>query len=93
MIALAAALWPGLAGALVLGALVGFVTGLPRERMALAAALTLLVTLAVLAGLILAGHAAGDAGLWIEAAALMLTAYLTGCLSGALSRRIATRLG
>lgn len=89
MIELALALWPGLAGTMVLGLLVGFVAGLPRERVSLAAALTLLLTLAVLTGLILGERIAGDAGLWLDAAGLMLATYLMGCLSGALAKTTA----
>lgn len=91
MIAFAAALWPGLAGALVLGAVVGFAAGLPRDRMSLMGALMLLVSLAVLSGLLIGDAVSGDASLWLDAACLMLATYLIGCLSGALARSIPMR--
>ena len=82
MIALLSALWPGLAGAFVLGLAVGGLTGFPKRR---AIPVGLLGAVLVLAGLAQSGLLAGDVGLSVEAAALMLPAYLGGCLSGALA--------
>ena len=90
MIALATALWPGLAAASLLGLLVGLVTGLPRALPSVAAAASLIAALAVLAGLAALGQVAGEAGLRIETAGLMLATYLTGCLLGALAEAIMT---
>lgn len=84
MILLLAGLWPGLAGALVLGLAVGAIGGPPRGR---ALPLALGGAALVLAGLALARVVPGVAGLWLEAAALMLPAYLAGCGLGSLLRR------
>ena len=88
---LAASLWPELAAALALGLVVGALTGLPRERLALATSATLLVGLAVLAGLALLRTVSGGTGLWIETAALVLGAYLAGCVLGGLGRSASGR--
>lgn len=83
---LLAALWPGLAATLLLGMLVGALTGLPRERVSAAVAVGLAVMLAILAGLSLTGQVPGEAGLWVEAATLLLAGYLAGCLLGGTGR-------
>lgn len=86
MTILVSALWPGLAGALLLGACIGAILGLPRERFALIAAAIPFAMLAVLAGLGILQTVPGQAGLWVETAALMLGAYLAGCLAGGVGR-------
>ena len=82
-------LWPALAAALLLGSLVGALTGLPRERLALAAAATLAVVLVVSGGLAFSGRVPGEAGLWVEIGSLLLGAYLAGCLVGGTGRALA----
>ncbi|MFC6744023.1 hypothetical protein ACFQFG_02195 [Methylobacterium persicinum] len=83
---LLAAFWPGLAGAVALGCLVGFLAGWPRDRV-------VPFGLAGLALLVMALAAAqvvpGLPGLWLEGAALMLPPYLSGCALGALGNRTA----
>ncbi|GJD56091.1 hypothetical protein [Methylobacterium dankookense] len=81
MVALLAGLWPGLAGALVLGLGIGALWGWPHR--AVPAALGL--ALAVLAALALSGAVPGRAGLFVESGALMLAAYLAGCALGSLA--------
>jgi hypothetical protein len=81
-------LWPGLALAAVLGAALGMLARWPGPR---AFRLTAAAHLALLAGL--AGGAAlapGRAGLWLEAGALTLAAYLIGAAAGVLVPRRAT---
>ncbi|GJE45589.1 hypothetical protein [Methylobacterium soli] len=80
MIALLSALWPGLAGAFVLGLAVGGLTGFPKRRAIPLGLLGVAVLLAVMAQ---SGFLTGDAGLSVETAAVMLPAYLGGCLGGA----------
>lgn len=75
-------LWPGLAGALVLGALVGAMVGLPRDRASAAVAGLLCLALIALAGLTVMELVPDRAGLWVETAAAMLGIYLIGCLAG-----------
>lgn len=82
-------LWPGLAAAVLLGLCVGALSGLPRERLAYAAAAMLASVLGVLVVLSLRESVPGEAGLWVESAAAMLAAYLAGCVIGGLGRRIA----
>ena len=84
MILLVSSLWPALTAALVLGLVVGALTGLPRDGFAPAAAGLLLVGLGVLAGLTTLHTAPGEPGLWIETGALILGAYLAGCALGGL---------
>ncbi len=84
-------LWPGLAVASLLGLCVGALTGLPRERLAYAAAAMLATVLAVLAILALRESVLGEPGLWVESAAAMLAAYLAGCLIGGCGRLVARR--
>ncbi|GEP09367.1 hypothetical protein [Methylobacterium gnaphalii] len=91
MTLLVSALWPGLAGALLLGACIGALTGLPRERASLIAAASLVVALAVLGGLTVSQTVPGQAGLWVETATLMLAAYLVGCLAGGAGHRLRRR--
>ncbi|GLS44709.1 hypothetical protein [Methylobacterium brachythecii] len=86
MTILVSALWPGLAGALLLGACIGALTGLPRGRPSLIASASLLGLLAVLGGLAVAQVVPGQAGLWVETALPMLAAYLAGCLAGGTGR-------
>ncbi|WP_430910881.1 hypothetical protein [Methylobacterium sp. sgz302541] len=88
MILLLTFLWPGLAGAVALGLGAGRLSGLPRGAVAPA---ILTVAVAVLWGAALSGVVPGRAGLWVESAALMLPAYLAGCLAGALVGRISRR--
>ncbi|MBB2960763.1 hypothetical protein [Methylobacterium sp. R2-1] len=91
MILLVSSLWPALAAALVLGLVVGALTGLPRGGFALAAAGLLLVGLAILAGLSTLRTVPGESGLWIETGALVLGAYLAGCAVGGLGRAVSGR--
>lgn len=91
MMLLASGLWPGLAAALLLGTCVGALTGLPRERFGLAGAALSSGLLAGLAGLALLDTVPGQAGLWVETAALMLGAYLAGCLAGGVGQWVAGR--
>lgn len=85
------AIWPGLAAAVVLGTLVGALSGVPRGRIGLATAGFLVAALAVLAALAVTGAAPGETGLWLEAGVAMLAVYLAGCVLGGLGRRIAIR--
>ena len=87
MVALLAGLWPGLAGALVLGLGIGGVCGWPHRLVPPALGLVLLV----LAGLALARAVPGEGGLYVESGALMLAAYLVGCTLGSLAHRGAPR--
>ena len=91
MMLLVHGLWPGLAAAALLGLCVGGITGLPRGRLGLAIVALLGGTLAILAVLAWLGTVPGETGLWIESAALMLAAYLTGCLAGGIGRRFSRR--
>ena len=78
-------LWPGLAAAAVLGAILGALARWPGPRpfrWTVAGYFALLLGLAVAAAL-----APGRAGLWLEAAALMLAAYLAGATAGVLLPR------
>jgi hypothetical protein len=84
-------LWPALAAALVLGLVVGALTGLPRGGLALAAAGFLLTGLAILSGLAATRTVPGAPGLWIEAGALLLGAYLAGCALAGLGRSVSGR--
>lgn len=90
MTLLVSSLWPALAAALVLGLVVGALTGLPRRGLALAAGL-LLAGFAVLTGLAALRTAPGEPGLWVETAALVLGAYLAGCALGGLGRALSGR--
>ncbi|KAB1075164.1 hypothetical protein [Methylobacterium planeticum] len=81
MTALLSALWPGLAGALLLGLAIGGVMGLPDRRVV---PLGLLGAALLLAGLAQSGILSGLIGFSVEAAALILPVYLVGCLSSAL---------
>lgn len=87
MMSLVSNLWPGLAGALVLGLAAGGLTGFPRGRGPVAAAAVVGAATLALAALALLQRVPGRAGLWVETAALMLAAYLGGCFIGALARR------
>ncbi|GJE55405.1 hypothetical protein [Methylobacterium thuringiense] len=91
MTLLVSTLWPGLAGALLLGACIGAVMGLPRDRFALAAAAIPFALLAILSALALLQTVPGQPGLWVETATLMLAAYLAGCLAGGAGRLAAKR--
>ncbi|BAU92118.1 hypothetical protein MPPM_3513 [Methylorubrum populi] len=91
MTLLVSSLWPALAAALVLGLVVGALTGLPRRGLALAAAGLLLAGFAVLTGLAALRTAPGEPGLWVETAALVLGAYLAGCALGGLGRALSGR--
>lgn len=88
MTLLLAFLWPGLAGALALGLVVGWLSGLPRGVLAPA---VLALAMLALWGAALSGLAPGRAGLWIESAAAMLPVYVAGCLAGVLLRRLLGR--
>jgi hypothetical protein len=86
---LLAALWPALLTASFLGGCAGYWAGLPAGRLARAGA-ALLVGLTLATGAVaLAGLVPGRPGLWVETAALLLAAYLAGCLvGGGLSRPV-----
>lgn len=86
MTLLLAAFWPGLAGALALGGLVGFLSGWPRDR---AVPLGLVGLTLVLMALAAIQAVPGLSGLWLDGAALMLPLYLAGCALGALGNRTA----
>ena len=81
MISLLTTLWPGLAGALVLGLAVGFLAGWPGSR---TVSLVLSGLTLVLILLATAQAVPGLPGLWMEAAALILPCYIAGCALGAL---------
>ena len=83
MVALLAGLWPGLAGALVLGLGLGALCGWPHPAVPPALGLAVLA----LAALALSGVVPGRAGLFVESGALMLAAYLVGCGLGSLAHR------
>ena len=84
-------LWPMLAAALVLGLVVGALTGLPRSGLALTAAGLLLAGLAILSCLATLRTMPGAPGLWTESGALLLGAYLVGCALGGLGRSLSRR--
>jgi hypothetical protein len=84
---LVATLWPALLGGFVLGALVGSSSGLPSSGPARAIALVIATLAAGLGGLALSGVVAGRPGFWIEASALILGAYLIGCVGGGVAGR------
>ena len=84
MIVLLTAFWPGLAGAVALGCLVGFLAGWPESR---AVPLILLGLALVLMLLAVTRLVPGLPGFWLEGAALMLPLYLVGCALGALGNR------
>lgn len=84
MTVLLAAFWPGLAGAVALGCVVGFLTGWPESR---AVPLVLLGLTLGLMGLAVTRLVPGLPGFWLEGAALMLPLYLVGCALGALGNR------
>ncbi|WP_244612396.1 hypothetical protein [Methylobacterium haplocladii] len=88
---LVSGLWPGLAGALLLGACIGAIMGLPRERFGFISAGISFAMLAILAGIALLQTVPGLAGLWVETASLMLGAYLLGCLVGGAGQMVAKR--
>ncbi|TNC07444.1 hypothetical protein FF100_32380 [Methylobacterium terricola] len=93
MLLLASVAWPGVLAGLLIGAGTGWWAGLPAARgPRLAAALIALLALAAgaaaLAGLLPGSLAVpGRDGFRIEMAAVMLAAYLAGCVLGALPRR------
>lgn len=84
MILLLSFLWPGLSGTFALGLGAGWLSGLPRGALAPA---VLSLAIAALWGAALSGIVPGRAGLWVESAALMLPAYVAGCLAAAFGRR------
>lgn len=84
MTLLLAAFWPGLAGAVVLGCLAGFLSGWPEDRVVPLALLALALVLMLLAA---TRAVPGLPGLWLEGAALMLPLYLVGCALGAMGNR------
>lgn len=86
MIPLATSLWPELTASLALGLAIGALTGLPRSRAARLGAGLLFLGLAALAGLASTGTVPGRGGLWLESGALILGAYLAGCVLGGLGR-------
>ena len=86
MIPLATSLWPEVTAALALGLAVGALTGLPRSRAARLGAGLLFLGLAALTGLAAMGTVPGRGGLWLESGALILGAYLAGCVLGGLGR-------
>lgn len=91
MILVVLSLWPALAAALGLGLVIGALTGLPRGGLAMAAAGLLVTGLAILAGLAALQTMPGAPGLWIESGALLLGAYLAGCVLGGFGRSVSGR--
>ncbi|KMO19510.1 hypothetical protein [Methylobacterium platani] len=93
MLLLASVAWPGLLAALLIGAGTGWWAGPPtttgaRLSAAAVALLAVAAGAAALAGLVLKGLAVpGREGFRLETAALMLAAYLVGCVLGALVPR------
>jgi hypothetical protein len=85
---LLAGFWPGLAGAGLLGLVVGALAGWPDRY---AVPLGLFVLSGLLAAAAIAGFVPGLPGLWLETAALILPPYGAGCILGALGRRLVTR--
>ena len=81
--------WPGLAGAGLLGLLVGLARRLAGAPLRAAGARRVLA--AVVAALAVAGLVPGLPGLWLEGAGLILPPYLAACGLGALVRRFAVR--
>ncbi|KQP92418.1 hypothetical protein [Methylobacterium sp. Leaf113] len=71
-------LWPVLVASALLGAAVGWLTGLPRTPMARGIAVVLVAVVAAAAGIAVFGLVPGRAGFWVESAALALAAYLIG---------------
>ncbi len=88
MSALLAGLWPALTAALLLGLVAGWLSGLPRGRVALTVAASLLLLLAVVAGVAFSQIVPGAYGLWVETAGFMLAAYLAGCALGGAGRSL-----
>ncbi|MBN8942317.1 MAG: hypothetical protein J0H01_22615 [Rhizobiales bacterium] len=94
---LVSSLWPWVAAAIVLGVLVGAVTGRPPaagEARKTGLAASLLVW--ALAAVLVVGIAAavshwlrGRHGLWLDIALVLTIAYLAGCGAGSLLRRLA----
>ena len=80
--------WPGLAGAGLLGLVVGWLAGWPARP---GVPLALCAAAGLLAALALAGPVPGLPGLWLEGAGLVLAPYLAGCGLGALVRRLTAR--
>lgn len=78
------AIWPGLAGAVGLGGIVGLLSGWPESR---AVPLGLVGGALALALLAVLRIVPGQPGLWLELAAMMLPLYLAGCALGALGNR------
>lgn len=76
------ALWPALAAGFCVGAATGFLTGLPVSRQAGAIAGTLVLIAVGLGAVAVIGLAPERNGFWVESAALVLAAYLAGCLLG-----------
>ena len=87
---LLATLWPGLAGGLLLGMAVGALAGLPSTRWQWRTAGALALTVAALSTLAMTGRVTGRGGLWVESGALILAAYLAGCVAGGIGRRLRT---
>ncbi|NEU12140.1 hypothetical protein G3T14_08345 [Methylobacterium sp. BTF04] len=75
--------WPALAAGFLLGAVFGWLSGLPRTPASRLGAGGLGLAALVASGLAFAGIVPGRPGLWIEAGALVLGAYLVGALAGA----------
>lgn len=88
MTLLVGSLWPGLAGAALLGLAVGWLAGWPTRPLV---PLGLCAVTAVLAAVAVAGLAPGLPGLWLESAGSMLPTYLAGCGLGAFARRLTAR--
>lgn len=80
MMLLLVTLWPWLAGAAVLGLGIGWLSGPPKGLVAPA---VLTLALAAAWGIALAEILPGRAGFFAESFALILPAYLAGCLAGA----------
>ena len=82
MLLLLTTLWPALIASLVLGAAIGWLCGLPRERPHRLAALGLALAALVLGAMAVAGFVPGRPGFWVESVALNLAAYLAGTTLG-----------
>ena len=85
---LLATLWPGLVGGFLLGIAVGALSGLPRTRLQRSTSTGLGLAAAALAILAMTGRVPGWAGFGVESGALILPAYLAGCLGGGIGRRV-----
>jgi hypothetical protein len=81
---------PALVLGVLLGVAVGRLAGRPRTPLARTGALLVALATLVAGGLALSARVPGRAGLWVEAGALILAAYLAGAALAAAFTRSGT---